>query len=414
MSQSRVFVARLVGCAVFDPAGDRVGKVRDVVVAFAPKGGPRVVGLVVEVPGRRHVFLQINRVTSIAPGAVITTGLINLRRFGQRAGEIRVIAEILGKKMRFVNGSGLGTIEDIGIEENARKEWAITHAFMRRPKTSNSLFARGETLIVPWSDIAELSTNAPSEAQDASQLIASFIDMKPADLANALMDLPEKRMREVAEELPDARLADVLEELSDDDVIDILESLDDERAADVLDHMEPDDAADVVAQLPDERGETLLQLMKPEEADDVRMLLAFDPDTAGGLMTTEPIICSADATVAEGLALIRKSDLAPALATMICVTLPPYESPTGRYVGVVHFQRMLRYPPHERLGTLLDDSLEPLRPHTPITEVSRVLASYNLVSIPVVDDNDRLVGVVTVDDVLDHILPDDWRSREEV
>lgn len=412
MIQARVFIARLVGCAVFDPAGDRVGKVRDVVIAYAPKGGPRIVGLVVEVPGRRQVFLQINRVTSIAPGAVISTGLINLRRFMQRPGEVRVIAEILGKRMRFVNGSGEGTIEDIGIEENARKEWTVTHAFMRRPKASSSLFGRGETLIVPWADIAEVA--APSnEAQDASLLIASYMDMKPADLAHVLLDLPEKRMLEVAAELPDARLADVLEELSDEDVVDILGTLADERAAEVLDHMEPDDAADVVAQLPDERGETLLQLMKPEEADDVRLLLTFDPDTAGGLMTTEPIICSADATVAEGLALIRKSDLAPALATMICVTLPPYEAPTGRYVGVVHFQRMLRYPPHERLGTLIDDTLEPLQPDTPITEVSRVLASYNLVSIPVVDDNDRLVGVVTVDDVLDHILPDDWRTREE-
>ncbi len=414
VSQAKVFVARLVGCAVFDPAGDRVGKVRDVVVAYAPKGGPRVVGLVVEVPGRRQVFLQINRVTSIAPGAVISTGLINLRRFVQRAGEVRVIAEILGKRMRFINGSGEGFIEDIGIEENARKEWTVSHAFLRRPKTSNSLFGRGETVIVPWGDIAEISTGAPQGAQDASQLIASFMDMKPADLAIVLMDLPEKRMLEVAEELPDARLADVLEELSAENVIDILESLDDERAADVLDHMEPDDAADVVAQLPLERSETLLQLMQPEEADDVRMLLAFAPDTAGGLMTTEPIICSADTTVAEGLALIRKSDIAPALATLICVTLPPYESPTGRYIGVVHFQRMLRYPPHERLGTLIDDTLEPLRPDTSITEVSRVLASYNLVSIPVVDANDRLVGVVTVDDVLDQILPEDWRTREEV
>ena len=409
-----MFVARLAGCVVFDPAGDRVGKVRDVVVTYASKGGPRVVGLVVEVPGRRHVFLQINRVTSIAPGAVITTGLINLRRFVQRTGEIRIIAEVLGKKMRFVDGSGVGTIEDVGIEENARREWRVTQAFMRRPKASTSLFSRGETLIVPWSHIAEISAEQQRGAQEARQLIASLNDMMPADLAQTLMDLPEKRMLEVAQELHDERLADVLQELSEDEVIDILESLADQRAAEVLDHMEPDDAADVVAQLPDERSEALLQLMKPEEADDVRMLLAFDPDTAGGLMTTEPIICSADTTVAEGLALIRKADLAPALATMICVTLPPYESPTGRFVGVVHFQRMLRYPPHERLGTLIDDTVEPLRPHTPITEVSRVLASYNLVSIPVIDDSDRLVGVVTVDDVLDHILPDDWRTREEV
>ena len=198
--------------------------------------------------------------------------------------------------------------------------------------------------------------------------------------------------------------------MTEDDQVDLIGQLDDDRAADVLDQMQPDDAADLIAQLPEARGEALLGLMEPEEADDVRMLLAYDPDTAGGLMTTEPIIVSADATVAEGLALIRRHELAPALGAAVCVTLPPYEPPTGRYLGVVHFQRMLRYPPHERLGTLLDTSLEPVKPNTSAAEVSRILASYNLVSLPVVDENRRLVGVVTIDDVLDYLLPDDWRS----
>jgi Mg/Co/Ni transporter MgtE len=166
----------------------------------------------------------------------------------------------------------------------------------------------------------------------------------------------------------------------------------------------------VIALLSEERGEALLGLMDPEEADDVRFLLTYAPDTAGGLMTTEPIIVSADATVAEGLALIRRHELAPALGAAVCVTLPPYEPPTGRFLGVVHFQRMLRYPPNERLGTLLDPSLEPVTADTSAAEVSRILASYNLVQVPVVDENHRLVGVVTIDDVLDYLLPDDWRS----
>jgi len=104
--------------------------------------------------------------------------------------------------------------------------------------------------------------------------------------------------------------------------------------------------------------------------------------------------------------------LAPAIGAAICVTLPPYESPTGRFLGMVHFQRMLRYPPHERLGTLLDHSVEPVSPETSAAEVSRRLASYDLVSLPVVDETHRLVGVVTIDDVLDYLLPDDWRSAD--
>ncbi len=401
-------MARLAGCSVFDPFGDRVGKVRDVLVVYRKAGSPRVVGFVVEVPGKRRVFLSVGRVTSIGSGQIIATGLINLRRFEQRGGEVRVIAEMLGRKVTLKDNSGLATVEDVAIEEQGPGEWAVSQLFVRRPKTTS--FGRGQTVFVNWPDVVETVT--AGESQSASQLIASYSDLLPADLANAMLDLPEQRMLEVAEELSDERLADVLEEMPENEQVDILNQLDDDRAADVLDQMQPDDAADLIAQLSEERGEALLDLMEPEEAEDVRFLLSYAPDTAGGLMTTEPIIVSADTTVAEALALIRRHELAPALGAAVCVTLPPFEPPTGRFLGMVHFQRMLRYPPNERLGTLLDQSLEPVLATTHAAEVARRLASYNLVSVPVVDETHRLVGVVTIDDVLDYLLPDDWRSTD--
>ena len=410
MSTTRVFAARLVGCSVFDPNGDRVGKVRDILVVRRTKLPPRVVGMIVEVPGKRRVFLSIGRVTSIGSGQIITTGLINLRRFEQRGGELRIMAELLGRKVAMRDGSGEASIEDVAIEETGLAEWTVSQLFLRRPKASGSPFGKGATVFASWNDIVE---DASGQSQSATQLVASYADLLPADLASAMLDLPEQRMIEVAEELSDDRLADVLEEMPESEQVNILGHLDDDRAADVLDQMQPDDAADLIAHLSDERGEALLDLMEPEEAEDVRFLLSYAPDTAGGLMTTEPIIVSADATVAEGLALIRRHELAPALGAAICVTLPPYEPPTGRFLGMVHFQRMLRYPPNERLGTLLDQSLEPVSADTSAAEVSRILASYNLVSVPVVDENHRLVGVVTIDDVLDYLLPDDWRSTSD-
>jgi flagellar motility protein MotE (MotC chaperone) len=385
-----------------------VGKVRDVLVVYRKTGSPRVVGFVVEVPGKRRVFLGVGRVTSIGSGQIIATGLINLRRFEQRGGEVRVIAEMLGRKVTLKDKSGEATVEDVAIEEQGPGEWVVSQFFCRRPKTTS--FGRGQTVFVNWPDVVETVT--AGESQSATQLIASYSDLLPADLANAMLDLPEQRMLEVAEELSDERLADVLEEMPENEQVDILNQLDDDRAADVLDQMQPDDAADLIAQLSEERGEALLDLMEPEEAEDVRFLLSYAPDTAGGLMTTEPIIVSADTTVAEGLALIRRHELAPALGAAVCVTLPPFEPPTGRFLGMVHFQRMLRYPPNERLGTLLDQSLEPVLASTHAAEVARRLASYNLVSVPVVDETHRLVGVVTIDDVLDYLLPDDWRSTD--
>jgi CBS domain-containing protein/sporulation protein YlmC with PRC-barrel domain len=409
VSASRVFVARLAGVSVFDPAGDRVGRVRDVLVVYRKRRSPQVVGLIVEVPGKRRVFVSIGRVTSIGGGQIITTGLINLRRFEQRGGEVRLIAEMLGRSVS-LKDDRQGVIEDVSISDTGQGEWEVSQLFLRLPKTSSSPFAKPPTVLLNWADVKE---GDAEEAQSAEQVIAAYSDLLPADLANTLLELPQERMFEVAGELPDDRLADVLEEMPESESVGILSTLDDHRAAEVLDQMQPDDAADIIAQLPDDRGEALLQLMQPDEAEDVRFLLDFAPDTAGGLMTTEPIIVSADATVAEGLALIRRHELAPALGASVCVTLPPYESPTGRFLGVVHFQRMLRYPPSERLGTLLDQTLEPVLVTESAAEVARRLASYNLVSLPVIDETHRLVGVVTIDDVLDYVLPDDWRSSDD-
>ncbi|MDT0156698.1 CBS domain-containing protein [Microbacterium sp. ARD32] len=410
MSTQRVFVARLAGCAVFDPVGDRLGRVRDVVVVYRKSAAPRVIGLVIEIPGRRHVFLSIGRVTSIRAGQVITTGLINVRRFQPRPGEVRVLAEYLGRRVSLVDGSGTAVIEDAAIEQDRHGEWAIGQLFLRKPKTSASPFAKGATAFAGWNDVTE--QQQPGESQSAEQLVATYSELHAADLATTLLDLPQQRMIEVAEELPDERLADALEEMPENDQVGILDRLGDERAADVLDEMEPDDAADLLAQLPPDRLEQLLALMEPEEAEDVRTLLRYGPDTAGGLMTTEPIILSADATVAEALALIRRHELHPALAAAVFVTLPPFETPTGRLLGVVHFQRMLRYPPHEHLGAILDDNIEPASVTASAAEVARMLASYDLVSLPVIDAAHRLVGAISVDDVLDYLLPDDWRTHD--
>ena len=408
---TRVFVARLAGCAVFDPNGDRVGRVVDVLVVRRPSDSPRVVGLVVEVRGLRRVFMSIGRVTGIAAGQVITTGVVNLRRFQQRPEEIRVLGELVGRRMRLRGEGAEVTIEDVAIGQSRIGDWEVTQLFVRHPRVGVGPFAKGPTGFATWSELVEADAETVDE-QSAEHLVESLAEMPAADAASTLLDLPPQQLVEVARQLPNERLADVLEEMPEEDQADIIARLGDDRAAEVLDEMEPDDAADLIAHLGTERGEALLELMEPEEAQDVRFLLAYGQDTAGGLMTTEPIIVSADATVAEGLALIRRHELAPAKAATVCVTLPPYEPPTGRFLGVVHFQRMLRYPPHERLGALLDDGLEPLRADASLAEVARELATYNLVSLPVVDDHHRLVGVVTIDDVLDHLLPDDWRSIE--
>jgi Mg/Co/Ni transporter MgtE len=174
--------------------------------------------------------------------------------------------------------------------------------------------------------------------------------------------------------------------------------------------MDPDDAADLVAELAPDVAERLLSRMEPEDAQDVRRLLTYPQATAGGLMTPEPVIIASDATVADALSLLRVEDLPPALAAMAFVVRPPLDAPTGRFVGGVHIQRLLREPPSEMAARFVDPLLHPLPPDADVAFVSRYFATYDLVCAPVVDDDQRLLGAVTVDDVLDHLLPDDWRG----
>ncbi|MGZ4501527.1 MAG: magnesium transporter MgtE N-terminal domain-containing protein, partial [Nocardioidaceae bacterium] len=231
-----------------------------------------------------------------------------------------------------------------------------------------------------------------------------------ADLASVIHDLPAKRRSEIAAALDDERLADVLEELPEEDQVEILGNLDNERAADVLEEMSPDDAADLIAELPAETAERLLQLMEPEEAEDVRRLMSYEERQAGGMMTTEPVILSPDATVADALAHVRNAELTPSLAALVYVVRPPIEPPTGRLIGVAHIQRLLREPPSMLVGHVLDTDMEPLPPTASLEDVARHLATYNLVAAPVVDEDGRLLGAVTVDDLLDHLLPENWRE----
>nr|WP_233613382.1 CBS domain-containing protein [Leucobacter edaphi] len=405
----------MAGRGVFDPVGDRIGKVRDVLVVFREAAAPRVVGLIVEIPGKRRVFVPISRVTSIGSGQVITTGLINIRRFEQRAGEARMIAELIGRDVELLperpgDPTIKARIEDAAIERARSGEWIVSEVFVRLPKTAGA-FTRGDSRIVGWNDLKLPAQNAT--AQSAELLIRTLVDLKPADLAEALLELPRQRMLEVVQELSESRVADALEEMAEADQLALLAQLPKDRTADVLDRMEPDDAADLIAALPAAQGEQLLDLMEPEEAEDVRRLLVYDADTAGGLMSPVPIVLSGESSVAEGLAMIRRAEIPPAMASAVYVTHPPYETPTGEYVGMVHFQRMLRFPPHESLSALLDPEIEAVAATASAAEVSRRLASYDLVALPVIDEQDRLVGVVTVDDVLDHLLPDDWRHADD-
>ncbi|MCL1838426.1 MAG: CBS domain-containing protein [Propionibacteriaceae bacterium] len=393
---------------MLDPNGDQVGKIRDVVIqASLGNRPPHVKGFVVELLAMRRIFFPMERVRSISVDQVIVSGLVNTRRFEKRDQEVLVINGLFDQAVTRKGSPQPVTIFDVAIRRSRAHDWELSEVALRDAGNRRP-FQKGHVTIVDWSEVQNLLAETPEHS--AEDVVARLREMKPADVARELHDMEPTRRSEVLAVMEDRRLADALEELPEDEQADLITQLDPERAADILEEMAPDDAADLMAVLDSELAEVLLEKMQPEDADDVRTLLSYDSATAGGLMNPEPVLLPADATVADALASVRREEITPAMAALAFVCRSPLETPTGRYLGAVHIQRLLREPPSALVATLIDSNVTPLPPDSPIAVVSRYFATYDMVCAPVVDSDHRLLGAVTVDDVLDHILPDDWRG----
>ncbi|HEX7582166.1 MAG TPA: PRC-barrel domain-containing protein, partial [Gaiellaceae bacterium] len=409
-SPTTMYISRLRGLPIINVDGDSIGKLHDVVIQIRGQGRPpRVKGLVAELFARRRAYLPMERVYSIDAVQIVVSGVVNTRRFHRREGETLVLEDLVGRRAVRRGTSNPTTIFDVAMHAGRGDDWEVAKVALRDTPKALQLSSRVPVTIVPWQDVPDLSLSG-LEGDEA--LLAEMLDMKPADVARELHDMAPERRIAVARALDDGQLADAIKELPEDEQVDLITLLDPERAADVLEEMDPDDAADLIAELPDDVAETLLRRMRPEDAQDVRDLLAYDDDSAGGMMTPEPVIVAPDSTVADALALARVEEVPPALAGMVFVCRPPLDAPTGRYIGGVHLQRLLREPPSTLVSALIDHELRPLLPSAELATVSRYFATYDVLVVPVVDAEQHLLGAVTVDDVLDHMLPEDWRGLQ--
>jgi CBS domain-containing protein len=396
MSDRVVYVSRVTRLPLVGADGADVGQVVDVVLDLGGRP-PRVNGFVVAV-GRRRVFVGAGRVAEItSEGVRLRRGSVNLRQFELRQGERLAVAELFGGHLHGQR------VLDVGISPAPEPfAWEVsTVAVGRRGLPGRR---RGPE-ILDWSEASELFADERPIDREA----ATLGGLHPAEMAAAIRHLPLSRRRVLAAALEDDRLADLLEELSEDEQVRLVEGLDQDRLARVLDEMEADDAADLLGEFSATRQAELLGAMDPEEAEPVRRLLTYQPDTAGGLMTPEPVILSPQATVSAALARIRDPDLPVPLAAQVFVCQPPLETPTGRYLGVVGVQRLLREAPSKPVGRCIDEDWDPIAVEASEREVAERLAAYDVVALPVTDSSRRLVGAVTIDDVLDHILPENWR-----
>jgi Mg/Co/Ni transporter MgtE len=300
---------------------------------------------------------------------------------------------------------GEETVHDVALRSTSGKSptWEVVKVRLGR---RSPLRPRGSYRVVDWDEVAPLFAASSEAAAEAARLR----DMHPSDVAHLVLNLPLPQRRQLAEAMEDDRLADVLEELSEAEQLRMIADLDLERLVSVLEEMEYDDAVDLLAEMPGEQRTRVLAAMDSDEADVMRRLLAYGEGTAGGLMTPEVIILGPTATVAEALAHVRDPDWLVSIAAQVFVVQPPLVAPTGTFLGVVDFQRLLREPPSMPLLRCVED-IDVVAPDTTEREVAERLAAYNLLAIPVCDSRQHLLGAITVDDVLDRSLPAGWRQR---
>jgi CBS domain-containing protein len=394
-----IYAFRVMRLPMLEVDGAPFGRVADIVLAPTHRGEPpRVLGFVVATE-RSRIFVNAARLASLDNGgARLRSSTIDLKPFQKRAGELLVGADLLDRRV------GNEVVTDLALRPSANRTWFWEVAAVALGR-SNPLRRRRTVRVVDWEEVAFLFATSPEAAE-----VASLRDLRPADVAAAIRNLPLHRRKQLAEVMEDERLADLLEELPEAEQLRIVEGLGLERVVSVLEEMAPDDAADLLAEMPGEQRTRILDAMEPEEAADLRRLLTYGEATAGGLMTSEPLVATPTTRVAEALARVRDPDQPVAVAAQVFVCQPPTATPTGTYLGTVGFQRLLREPPSTELGRILDEE-PPIPPDLPDKEVAERLAAYNLLAVPVCDELGRLLGAVTVDDVLDHTLPVGWRQR---
>lgn len=401
MAGDLIYAFRIMRLPLLDAGGASIGRVDDVVVVPGRSGtSPRVVGFTAS-SQRRRIFVNAGKVGEISDvGVRLRSWDIDLNPFKVKKGERLLGRDVIDRR---VNGE---TVADVALRERLDSKSGGWEVAQVRLAKRTALRRRPTHRLVEWVEVAALFAATTEMAAEAARLH----DMHPTDVAAVVRSMPLHQRRQLAEAMDDDRLADVLEELPESEQVNLIEGLDMDRLLAVLDEMEVDDLADLLAEMPGDQRAKILEAMDDDDADMMRRLLAYEEGTAGGLMTPEIIVLGPTSTVAEALAQLRDPEWLVSIAAQVFVCRPPYKSPTGKYLGVVHFQRLLREAPGMELGQCLET--EPtVTPDISDREVAERLASYNMLSIGVCDEAGRLLGAITIDDVLDRTLPTGWRQR---
>jgi len=409
----RVTVTQLLRSPVFNPAGEQVGRLEDLIAKLADGGYPPIKGLKVRIAGR-DVFVGSASIEKLEPGAVrLKTSTLDTTEFQRRPGEVLLAADVLGRHLMDVARGRLVQAHDLVLGQ-VGTEWRLQgvdrspQAMLRRwiPRRARPDLRRH--VLLDWKDVQPFVAHVPT-----AKLLVPLQRLRrlhPAQIA----DLVEGASHEEGEEIMDAvegdveLTADIFEELDEEHRAEFLKSRSDEEAARVLDRMAPDDAADLLGELDQERRLPVLNMMSNTQQLKLRKLLQYHPTTAGGMMSPDYVWVLRDATVDEALEAIRTDDKAPhQLLSTVFIT-----EADGRFVGSIAAVDLLRGDPGRRVSELGLVKMH-IGAGADIAEVTLMMADYNLTALGVTDSAGNLIGAISVDDLIQALIPDDWRSRVE-
>ncbi len=399
------FFSQIKGKPIYDPHGRKAGHLRDLAIRWEA-GTPRVTGIKYAKGVQRHI--PVEQVARINPNHLdLQKELDEETLLDMHPDEIYMGKWIMDKQIIDLKGSKVVRVNDIKLvwlQSNGQRYIVPTAVDiglrgLARRLGVEFLFSRMPNHLVWWEFIQhpEEKTASLRLRKEKSQLS----QMHPADLAEIIEDLDYKKRADFIEDLDVEVAAEAFGEMERDTQIEILEHMDSQQASDLLEEMAPDEAADLLAELPEEKSDELLNLMEPEEAQEVRELMVYEEGTAGALMTTEYLALSPEITVAEAFTQLRR--LAAEAETIYYLYLVKDDQTLD---GVISLRELLMADPEAQLHDLMQTRVITVQAQDDEREVAEAVNKYNLLAIPVVDDDNKMLGIITVDDVMDMLIPD--------
>ncbi len=409
------YMSQLIGKTVTDLDGERVGRLDDLVVATGGQLHPVVTALVVKGRGKPLLVPIADVAVLIAPAIPLKVRKANIKPYVQTERDFWLARDILDKQIIDTNGMRVVRVNDLDLAWVNGNFYVANvdvggMGLMRRlglagptEKVAGRLGKVPAGGVIPWDSVELLPGNQPLRLKVPGEKIA---DLHPADLAEIISDLSRAESSKFLDTLDLETAADTLEEVEPEFQASLVEGMSDEKVADLLEEMAPDEAADLLAELPEARSQELLNLMEDEEAEDVRKLLSYDEDSAGGIMTTEYIAVPSGLSAEQALAFLREN--ADEAETIFYVYVTESD---GRLAGVFSLQDLVLARPQTPVDDFMHGRVVTVHPSASQEDCAEVVAKYNLLAVPVVDDDGRLQGIVTADDALDKLIPTAWKKR---